>query len=213
MARLRSFLTLTLLGGLAVILPLVLFVALVRWLLGMLADVTAPLAGALGEHVGGGTPLPLVAVVALLLALCFVTGLAVRTRAGAMLHARADALLGRLAPGYRAVRDTVVQLLGSAERDALRGEVALVSLNGPQSPARQLAIVTARHDDGTLTVYVPTAPVPTQGFVYHLPPECVRLLPEVSVTSAMRVVFACGAGAAGILTGTLCVRPEREAGA
>ncbi len=204
MSRLRSFVMLTVLGGLAVILPLVLFVALARWLIGLLANFTAPLAETLGVHLGGGTPLPLLAVVALLVALCFVTGLAVRTRIGALLHDRLDALLGRLAPGYRAVRDTVGQLLGSADREALRGEVALVAIHGPRSPARQLGIVTARHDDGTLTVYVPTAPVPTQGFVYHLPPECVRLLPEVSVTNAMRMVFACGAGAADILSGAVC---------
>ncbi len=208
MSRIRSFVLLTLLGGLAVIMPLIVFLVLLRWLAGLLAEITAPLSATLGETLGSGEPLPLVAVLALLLVLCFVIGLLVRTRLGAFAHRRVDALFGRFAPGYRAVRDTVVQLIGSADADALRGEVALVAVYGHQAPARQIGIVTARHGDGVFTVYVPTAPVPTQGFVYHLPADCVRLLPEVRVADAMRVVFACGAGAAEVLCGTLAVTPS-----
>jgi uncharacterized membrane protein len=91
-------------------------------------------------------------------------------------------------------------LLGAGQgTGALRGEVALVRLNGPQSPVSQIAIVTARHADGSFTVYVPTAPLPTQGFVYHLRPEVVELHPEIGFEAAMRVVLACGSGAADLL--------------
>lgn len=56
------------------------------------------------------------------------------------------------------------------------------------------AIVTAKHVNGDYTVYVPTAPIPTSGFVYHLAAECVDLLPHVGVEEAMRTVIACGSG-------------------
>lgn len=210
MSRMRSFLLITLLGGLAVILPLVVFVALVRWVAGLLAQFMAPLSATLGEALGSGKPLPLLAVLALLLVLCFVTGLLVRTRVGALAHRRMDALFGRFAPGYRSVRDTVVQLIGSADSDALRGDVALVAVHGRAAPARQIGIVTSRHEHGLYTVYVPTAPVPTQGFVYHLPADCVWLLPGVRVADAMRVVFACGAGAAEVLGGELAATAGAE---
>jgi uncharacterized membrane protein len=55
-------------------------------------------------------------------------------------------------------------------------------------------IVTARHANGDYTVYVPTAPIPTSGFVYHLAADCVELLPHISVETAMRTVISCGSG-------------------
>lgn len=89
--------------------------------------------------------------------------------------------------------------------NALLGGLAvilpLLRLAGPHSAVSQLAIVTARHDDGSFTVYVPTAPLPTQGFVYHLRPDVVELRPEISFEAAMRMVLACGSGAADLLPG------------
>ena len=57
MSRLRSLLFTTLLGGLAVILPLLLFVALVRWLVGLLRSLAEPLTGLLADHIGAAAPL------------------------------------------------------------------------------------------------------------------------------------------------------------
>lgn len=62
---------------------------------------------------------------------------------------------------------------------------------------------------GLYTVCVPTAPVPTQGFVY-LPADCLWLLPGARVADAMRVVFACGAGAAEVLGGELAATAGAE---
>lgn len=198
MSRVRSFVVLTLVGGLAVILPLVLFLLLVGWLAGLLHELALPLTTAMAERWGLGEPFASLTVLVLVLGLCFFLGLVVRTRLGSVLHARFDAWLGRLAPGYRMVRDTVAQLFGSGERGMLRGEVAFVRMYGPGSAVRQAGIVTARHE-GVFTVYVPTAPLPTQGFVYHLPADCVELRPELSIEDVMRMVFACGAGAAQLL--------------
>ncbi len=206
MRKLRNFVLTAMLGGLAVILPLLLFVALARWFAGLLRELTQPLAGVIGPHIAGGDSLAFAVAVAVMLAACFLTGILLRTRVGAMTWESIDHLLERLTPGYRTVRDTVGQLLGAGQgAGALRGEVALVRLNGPQSPVSQIAIVTARHADGSFTVYVPTAPLPTQGFVYHLRPEVVELHPEIGFEAAMRVVLACGSGAADLL-GTEAVR-------
>lgn len=199
MQRLRSFVLLTLLGGIAVILPLLLFVLLARWVLGVLRDLALPLAVPLGERIDANAPLSIALVLAALLLICFVTGLVVRTPIGAWLHEHVDEWLSRIAPGYRMVRDTVGQLLGSRESSRLRGEVALVRLFGAENTVRQVAIVTSSHADGSFTVYVPTAPLPTQGFVYHLQPDCVYLLPDIHFEAAMRMVLACGAGSADLI--------------
>jgi uncharacterized membrane protein len=199
MRRLRNFVLTSLLGGLAVILPLLLFVALARWLSGLLRELTRPLAEVIGPHLAGGDTVAFAVAVAVMLAACFLTGVLLRTRIGAMAWESIDHVLARLTPGYGTLRDTVGQLLGSGKgAGALRGEVALVRLAGPQSPVSQIAIVTARHADGSFTVYVPTAPLPTQGFVYHLRPEVVELRPDIGFEAAMRVVLACGSGAAAL---------------
>lgn len=200
MRRLRNFMLTSLLGGLAVILPLLLFVALARWLAGLLRELTRPLAEIIGPHIAGGDTLAFGVAVLAMLAACFLTGVLLRTRVGAMAWESIDHLLARLTPGYSTLRDTVGQLLGAGQgAGALRGEVALVRLAGPTSAVSQIAIVTARHPDGSFTVYVPTAPLPTQGFVYHLRPEVVELRPEIGFEAAMRVVLACGSGAADLL--------------
>lgn len=203
MKRLREFLLLTLLGGLGVVLPLLLFFLLLRWLLDTLRSLAAPLADTLLPGLDAqGAAAPLV-LLALLTGACFVIGLVVRTRLGSLLHGWLEERFARLAPGYRMVRDIVTQLLGSGEREFLRGEVALVCLQ-PASPwQRQVAIVTARHGDAGFTVYVPTAPIPTQGFVYHLPSANVEILTGVSIQSAMRMIIACGAGANEVLPAQL----------
>jgi uncharacterized membrane protein len=205
MQRLRSFILLTLLGGVAVILPLLLFILLARWVLGLLRNLALPLAIPLGERIEANEPLSIALVLAALLLLCFVIGLAVRTRIGAWLHEHIDEWLSRIAPGYRMVRDTVGQLIGAREPGNLRGDVALVRLYGAQSAVLQVAIVTSQHADGSFTVYVPTAPLPTQGFVFHLQPECVLVQPDISFEAAMRMVLACGAGAGELLGSRLSV--------
>lgn len=200
MRRLRNFVLTSLLGGLAVILPILLFVALARWLAGLLRELTQPLAAMIGPHLAGGDTVAFAVAVLAVLAACFLTGVLLRTRLGAMAWESIDHLLARLTPGYRTLRDTVGQLLGVGQgAGALRGEVALVRLAGPTSPVRQIAIVTARHTDGSFTVYVPTAPLPTQGFVYHLRADVVELRPDIGFEAAMRVVLACGSGAAELL--------------
>lgn len=209
MKRLRAFVMLTLLGGLAVILPLLLFLMVIRWIVGWLHGLVIPVAESMGIGITADSPLAFAIVLAGMLLACFLTGLLVRTPIGGWMHAWVDGWLGRLAPGYSLVRDTVSQLLGSPQGERLRGEVALVRVHGAGSTARQLGIVTARHGDGMFTVYVPTAPIPTQGFVYHLESQSVELQPSLSIEDAMRMVFGCGAGAAQLLDRSLPAAGEK----
>ncbi len=63
------------------------------------------------------------------------------------------------------------------------------------------ALVTARHEDGRLTVFVPTGPNPTSGFVYHVAEDLVETFPDVRVDQMMKTVVACGAGSAQLFRG------------
>lgn len=193
-------LSVILLGGLAVVLPSLLLLMVLQWLVSLIADLLGPLTELVSRRAGFDRWLALAAVAVLLLAACFGIGLVVRTRIGRWLHEVLENGLARVVPGYRITRDLVQELLGGHEgARLLGGEPALARIHGLESPVKVTAIVTSRHADGGYTVYVPTAPFPTSGFVYHLPADCVELLPGVSVEAALRTVIACGAGSAEVL--------------
>jgi uncharacterized membrane protein len=195
MKRLRSFVSITLLGGFMVILPIAIFLWLVEWLLGLVRAMIQPLSHWLIEQTAFTNVIADVSGVLLLLTGCFIIGLFIKTTVGGWVHDQMDAWLTRLAPGYKTIREVVSQLLGGeGNTSLLKGEVCRAYLMGRAAGVSVTAIVTAKHSNGDYTVYAPTAPIPTSGFVYHLSADCVDMLPHVSVEEAMRTVIACGSG-------------------
>ncbi|MBU2884705.1 DUF502 domain-containing protein [Gilvimarinus agarilyticus] len=195
MTRLRSFITLTLLGGLTVVLPITIFLLLVQWLVSFIDSAIEPLSAWLAGYVTVSGHVADMLGVGLILAACFTIGLLVKTGIGRWLHRKVDGLLSKLAPGYSTIREMVSQIVGGeGNASLLNGKVCRAYIMGKSSPVCVTGIVTAEHEQGSYTVYVPTAPVPTSGFVYHLPADCIELLPGVTVESAMRTVIACGSG-------------------
>jgi len=195
MKRLRSFVSITLLGGFMVILPIAIFLWLVEWLLGLVRAMIQPLSNWLIEQTAFTNIIADLLGVFLLLTGCFMIGLFIKTTVGEWVHDQLDAWLTRLAPGYKTIREVVSQLLGGeGNTSLLKGDVCRAYLMGRAAGVSVTAIVTAKHSNGDYTVYAPTAPIPTSGFVYHLSAECVDLLPHVSVEEAMRTVIACGSG-------------------
>lgn len=195
MKRLRSFVSITLIGGFMVILPIAIFLWLVEWLLGMVRSIIQPLSHWLVEQTAFTNHMADVLGVLLLLCAFFLIGLFIKTSVGEWVHDQLDAWLTRLAPGYKTIREVVSQLLGGeGNTSLLKGEVCRAYVMGRAAGVSVTAIVTAKHGNGDYTVYVPTAPIPTSGFVYHLSAECVDLLPHVGVEEAMRTVIACGSG-------------------
>ncbi len=195
MKRWQSYIGLTLLGGLIVALPIAIFILLLQWLLGLITGIISPLSNWLASW------MPLAGIVSdllgmiLVLGAFFLVGLAVKTSVGRWLHTYIDQWLTRFAPGYSTIREVVMQFMGGDNNTSLlRGQVCRAYIMGRQSPVSVTAIVTARHSNGDCTVYVPTAPIPSSGFVYHLGEDCVELLPHISVEAAMRTVISCGSG-------------------
>jgi len=200
MTRVKTFITLTLLGGLAVVLPIAIFILLFQWLFSNVSELVAPVVAWLEAHTQFKDTLARLMVIALILGSCFLIGLLVKTSVGRWLHRHLDHWLGRLAPGYNTIKDLVLQFIGGGTGEGvLSGPVARVRIHGADNPLSVTAIVTSRHANGDVTVYVPTAPVPTSGFVYHVPADCVEILPGVTVEAAMKSIVACGSGSGNLL--------------
>ncbi len=193
LTRTKRFFTTTLLGGLIVILPTIILVLAFKWLFGLVSNAIQPLT----ELVVKNLTLPdrydhLIATVIVLSVIvlgCFIVGLFVKTRIGRWIYEALENSLLSKTPGYKMIKETVNQFIGKKESPF--SSVALVQIF--QNETKVTAFITDRHDDGTITVFVPTGPNPTSGFIYHLNEQYVHPV-DTSVEDAMRSVISCGAG-------------------
>ncbi|MGX5173086.1 DUF502 domain-containing protein [Aliikangiella sp. IMCC44653] len=195
MGKIKLIIRKSLIGGILVLLPIVIIGFVFRWLFNFITDLIQPLT----DYTVRYFPVPEVvadlSVVLLILALCFVIGTFVTTTVGKWLHDRFDRYLIKLAPGYRIVKEIVSQVFGSDENSPFaKGEVVKVKLFGASCETTVTALVTSRHADGTVTIFMPTGPNPTSGNIYHMPESLVEFYPDVSVEQMMRTIIACGAG-------------------
>ncbi len=203
MKRLRSFVSITLLGGFMVMLPIAILILFAEWLFGFVAHLIKPVS----EWVSTWSPTAaymadVLGVIVLLLG-CFFIGLLVKTNIGQWLHDVMDDVLGKILPGYHTINKLVSQLLGGEGNvSLLKGDVCRAYIMGRAVNTSVTGIITAKHDNGDFTVYVPTAPFLTSGMIYHLGAESVEILPHMTVEAAMRTVIACGSGSQ-IITGKL----------
>lgn len=201
MKRMQNFVKQSVIGGLLVIAPAVILFLIFNWVFRALRSMISPITAPIVERTAL-SPLGVdLAVLLLILGLCFLLGTMTSTGMGRWVHNRFDHYFARYAPGYRLIKDIVTQVLGDPESTFARGEVALVRLFGTDAETRVTAIVTSRHDNGWYTVFMPTGPNPTSGMIFHLPPEQVELLPSVKVDEALKTVISCGAGTHAMLSG------------
>ena len=201
MQKLKSYVCLALIGGLLVILPLAVFILAGRWVLGLFSDLVSPASDPLSSTFGLSPLFSDILVIAIFLTVCFLVGVLVRTAFGRWMHNTFDDLLIRLAPGYKTIKGMIQQLIGGTDTGSLlKGEVVLARLFGPECETTATGIVTSKHKNGMVTVYIPTAPVPTSGLTYHLPANSVKYLTGVTAEEAMRTIIACGAGSSEMLS-------------
>ena len=84
MSRLKNFLVTTLIGGFVVLLPLAIFVLLIKLIINLVSGLLAPISSLLKNELDLQVPDALISVIAFIIVilLCFAIGLFVRTRFG-----------------------------------------------------------------------------------------------------------------------------------
>src|SRR4051812_7559731 len=183
MKFLRDFVGTTVVGGLLVLVPLYLAVLLVGKLMGTVAGIVKPIANLLPEWVPGERILSLL----LVLVLCFVVGVLVRTSRGAAVRDRLDrSLFGKL-PGYELFRSLSLRAAGRSEQAGWKPAIAEIE------DAHVPAFIIETLDDGRFTVFVPSVPTPFAGAIYVLPPDRVHEL-DVPLAQAARAISQWGVG-------------------
>lgn len=188
MKQTLEFLKTTVIGGLVVILPLAAALLIAARLLGALQGAVDPVATTLpyGTHIGR-----LLAVL-IILAGCFLTGLAVRTGIGRRANAWLEQRVLQRLPAYSLLRSIGKQVAG--EDDGAQMTPALAEIEDALVPA----LIVEEHADGRLTVFVPAIPTPTVGAVYIMEAARVHRL-DVPVTTLVQCVTRWGAGSTELL--------------
>ena len=173
----REFITSTIVGGLFIVVPV--YLATLLMLKGMksVASLVRPLAVLVPDWIPAERLFSLILVISL----CFLVGLVVRTQAGQALRERMEKVFFDRLPGYSLLRSLTQRMAGDSDENAW--QPALVEIEDALVPA----FIIEELNDGRLTVFVPSVPTPLAGAVYILRRERVHIL-DVPFTQAIRSV-------------------------
>lgn len=193
MRKVWDFLGTTFLGGVLVLLPLAILIYLFQLILSLLLKISEPLAK-LFPSIWNEILVQLIAL-AILVGICFFVGLFIRTRFGNTVFGFLESQFLAKIPFYTSIKETIQQFTGQKKMPF--SEVVLVNAFGNET--WMTGFVTDRLPNGYITVFVPTAPNPTNGYVFHLKEEHVKPI-DVKSEEAIKSIISMGSGSKKILT-------------
>src|SRR5688500_6134527 len=144
----REFITSALVGGLFVIVPVYLAVLLLLKGMQSVAGLVRPVAILVPDWLPAERLLSLL----LILVMCFIVGVAVRTQSGRAMRERVEAACAAKLPGYSLLRSLTRRLAGDGEEQTWKP--ALAEIEDALVPA----FIIEELDDGRFTVFVPSVP-------------------------------------------------------
>ena len=184
----------TLIGGLLVVLPIYLSILLLAKTVAAIFALLSPITAA----IPAGAQFRQVIAIVIVLAVCLVAGLVVRTAPGRRAKNAFERSVLEKIPGYALVRGLAERVSGDEGGGAF--QPALVEIEDALSPG----FIIEELEDGRYTVLVPSVPTPAAGALFILPRERVHPL-DVPFTQAVKVISKWGAGA-GVLARGISVR-------
>jgi len=186
--KLQSIKT-ALLTGLLIVLPAWLALLLLLKVLAKLAVMVKPIASKLPDTINHPQ---LVAVVVFLL-VCLLVGLLVHTTAGLAIGKRlTDNILNRI-PGYQALSNITRQFSSVESNDNFKPALIDVE-DGCLAPA----FLIENHEDGQITVFMPSVPTPMAGAIFIMPSDRVHPI-DVPVATMMKCISKWGEGTSELL--------------
>jgi len=189
--QIRHYIITTILGGLVVVLPITLLIAALRFLWQQIQRITAPIKSLveLSDDIAAWV-VDITAFGAMLFAF-FLLGLFVQTNFGKQLLSFIENQLFSKVPLYTLLRDTVRQFLGNNEKMPFSEVVEVDVFN---NGTRMIGFVSDEMSDGRYSVFVPTGPNPTNGFIFLVDKAQLNFV-DVGPEEAMRTVVGVGTGA------------------
>ena len=194
MEKIKSFLKTTFFGGFLVVLPVIVLIFVLKWLFDFLTERISPVTNLISQTARSSELLSSIIAVVLIMLLFFIVGLIVQTSFGRYAVEFFEKRVLRRVPLYRIIKETVIQLFGGEK--LLFRYVALVKPFGNDTMVT--AFVTDESAEDYITVFIPSAPAPTGGYIYHIKKENVIKV-DYPVEQAMRTILSLVAGSKDIL--------------
>ena len=176
--------------GLVVIVPL----AILLLLLAKIVELLQMAAAAMELETALGAGAAIVLAFALVLLACVGIGAIVRTRLGTMSFQKVEQMLLRHIPGY----ELLGNILKGFAKDQSVYPAVMLQLHGPGSAV--FGLVMEEHDNGVLTVFVPSAPALTVGTLHVVEKDRVTFL-ETSPVDVANCISQWGIGSGQALGG------------
>ena len=183
MKHFRDVVLNSLLSGVLVVLPTYLAILLLLKMMKSLGQLVRPLTRLVPEWF----PAEGVFSFLLVLILCFLVGIALRTSIGQAARARIENSLLQKLPGYTLFRGLTRQLVGENQESVWKPALAEIE------EALVPAFIIEELDDGRFTAFVPAAPTLLAGAVYILSAERVHPL-NVPFPQAVKAITRWGSG-------------------
>jgi len=121
----------------------------------------------------------------------FILGLLMKTKAGRFLWTHLESATLEKIPGYKAINETVSHFKKSDEKEGAFQQVGFLDPYG--SDALMIGFITAETED-RYTIFAPSSPNPTSGYVYHIKKENFYLLKDTKMDEGLRAIVSCGIG-------------------
>ena len=194
MKKIKSFFKTTFFGGFLIVLPVIVLIFVLKWLFDFLTDKISPVTNLIIQTARMSELAAYIGAIVIITLLFFIVGLAVQTRLGRYFIEFFEERLLHRVPFYKIIKETVIQLFGGEK--LLFKSVALVRPFGNETMIT--AFVTDESPNGYVTVFIPSAPAPTGGYIYHIKSEYVIKV-DYPVEQAMKAVLSLGAGSKDLL--------------
>jgi uncharacterized membrane protein len=184
MQKIAEFTKTTLIGGVLVVIPIylsaLLLIKTISGIMALLSPVT--------EQLPADVQFRRIIAILIIVAVCFVAGLIIRTGAGLRAKNAFEQLLLKKIPGYTLLRGLAGRLAGESKSEMFA--VALAEIEEALVPA----FIVEELDDGRYVIFVPSVPTPAAGAIYIIARERVHLV-DASFAKAVSVISKWGAGA------------------
>lgn len=185
----------SLMGGVAVLLPSLLLINIFAWLIKWINNAIQPFVAIIINNFHLSPLLSKSLVMTTFIVICFLAGILIKNRLGAIVIQGTEKLILNRFPLYETLKEIVGYFLASDKKSAFSQPVLIK----PWGEDTWLTgFVVDENEYGYFSVFVPTSPNPTSGFLMHVPADRTRLL-DVPGSQVFKTIISCGSGSSQLL--------------
>ena len=184
----------TMIRGVFLLVPVMVFGLLIAKALSVLRGVVEPLAGAMGPL--AGIPMPNLLAVVVLIVMCFIAGLVAKAPWSQRITKWMETTVLAKIPGYTYMKGMGESVAGVEGATVYQPVLARIE------DSWQLGFIVETIEPGQYAVYVPGAPSPWSGAVYFMAESRIKRL-DMKIGDVQGCLKRLGIGSSGLLKGKL----------